>query len=345
LLLMLTVKQRNQIGGLPVATKTHKVLCIQPIHDVGMKILQSRADIELVIPEGIEPQHWEKHLADTDLMLIRITKVPRWVIEKAPKLKLISRHGVGCDNIDVEAATQHGITVATVGEANAPSVVEHTVAMMLSLAKRLPDVDKAMRNGDFFGKLKLDAMDVGGATVLVMGLGRIGSRLVPVLNALRMTCIGVDPGLTAAEITALGAEPCTDFRAALPRADFVTVHMPLQTDTRHLIGAAELALMKPTAYLINCARGGIVDEAALLKALDSRQIKGAGVDVMVTEPPTLDDPLLKSDRLILSTHSAASTLEGTKRMATNAAQNILDQIDGKLPLSHVFNPEVLMKKR
>jgi D-3-phosphoglycerate dehydrogenase / 2-oxoglutarate reductase len=334
-----------KIGGTPVAKTKHKVLCIQPIHDVGMEILQSRADIELVIPEGIEPQHWEKHLADTDFMLIRITKVPRWVIEKAPNLKLISRHGVGCDNIDVEAATEHGITVATVGEANAPSVVEHTVAMMLALAKRLPEFDKAMRDGDYWRKMKLDAMDVGGTTVLVMGLGRIGSRLVPVLNALRMKVIGVDPALTAAQITAMGAEPCTDFRSALPRADFVTVHMPLQTDTRNLIGATELALMKPTAYLINCARGGIVDEAALLKAVDSRRIMGAGFDVQVTEPTTADDPLLKSDRIILSPHSAAATLEGTKRMATNAAQNILDQIDGILPLNHVFNPEVLTKKR
>jgi D-3-phosphoglycerate dehydrogenase / 2-oxoglutarate reductase len=336
---------QRKTGGNPVATKSHKVLCIQPIHDVGMKILRSRADIELVIPEGIEPQHWEKHLADTDLMLIRITKVPRWVIEKAPKLKLISRHGVGCDNIDVEAATENGITVATVGEANAPSVVEHTVAMMLALAKRLPEFDKGMRDGDYWRKMKLDAMDVGGTTALVLGLGRIGSRLVPVLNALRMKVIGVDPALTAAQISAMGAEPCTDFRSVVPRADFVTLHMPLQTDTRNLIGAKELALMKPTAYLINCARGGIVDEVALLKALDHRQIMGAGFDVQVTEPTTADDPLLKSDRIILSPHSAAATLEGTKRMATNAAQNILDQIDGKLPLSHVFNPEVLKKKR
>jgi D-3-phosphoglycerate dehydrogenase / 2-oxoglutarate reductase len=337
--------RKAKTGGSPVATKTHKVLCIQPIHDVGMKILQSRPDIELVIPEGIEPQHWEKHLADTDLMLIRITKVPRWVIEKAPNLRLISRHGVGCDNIDVEAATEHGVTVATVGEANAPSVVEHTVAMMLALAKRLPDFDRRMREGDYWHKMKLEAMDVGGTTALVMGLGRIGSRLIPVLNALRIKCIGVDPALTPTQIRLMGAEPATDFRSVLPVADFVTVHMPLTEATRNLIGPKEFAAMKKTAYLINCARGGIVDEAALLAALDSGQIMGAGVDVQVTEPTAADDPLLKSDRIILSPHSAAATLEGTKRMATNAAQNILDQIDGRLPLAHVFNPDVLKKTR
>jgi D-3-phosphoglycerate dehydrogenase / 2-oxoglutarate reductase len=324
--------------------KKTKVLCIQPIHDVGMKILQSRDDIELVIPDGIEPQHWEKHLADTHMMLIRVTKVPRWVIEKTPNLTLISRHGVGCDNIDVEAATERGVVVATVGEANAPSVVEHTVAMMLALAKRLPDFDRRMRGGDYWHKMKLEAMDVGGTTALVMGLGRIGSRLIPVLNALRIKCIGVDPALTATQIRLMGAEPAADFRSVLPVADFVTVHMPLTEGTRNLIGPKEFAAMKKTAYLINCARGGIVDEAALLAALDKGQIMGAGVDVQVTEPTPVDDPLLKSDRIILSPHSAAATLEGTKRMATNAAQNILDMIDGRLPLSHVFNPAALKKK-
>jgi D-3-phosphoglycerate dehydrogenase / 2-oxoglutarate reductase len=328
-----------------VKKKTHKVLCIQPIHEVGMALLQSRSDIELVIPTGIEPQYWEQHLADTDMLLVRVTKVPRWVIEKAPNLKLISRHGVGCDNIDVAAATAHGVAVATVGEANAPSVVEHTLAMMLALAKRLPEFDRGMRDGDYWRKMKLDAMDVADTTVLVIGLGRIGSRLLPVLSALRMHCIGVDPALTAAQITALGAEPCIDFRAALPRADFVTLHIPMQDDTRNLISTKELALMKPSAYLINCARGGIVDEAALLKALDSGKLKGAGFDVQVTEPTPVDDPLLKSDRIILSPHSAAATLAGTKRMATNVAQNILDYIDGRLPQSHIFNPEVLKQKR
>lgn len=322
-----------------------KVLCIQPIHPEGMKILHARPDIELIVPENPEPQTWERHLADVEAIIVRISRIERWMIEKAPKLKLISRHGVGCDNIAVDAATEHGVIVATVGEANAPSVVEQTLAFILALAKRMPEFDRAVRTGDYLIKMKLDANDIAGKTVLIIGLGRIGSRLAKVCNALGLKCIGVDPALTADQIRALGCEPEADFRMALPRADFVTVHCPLQPDTRNLISARELALMKPSAYLINCARGGIVNEAALIAALDARQLKGAALDVQITEPPKLDDPLLKHDRIILSPHSAATTAEGMVRMSTNVARNVSDFFDGKLPVGHVFNPEVLPRSR
>ena len=319
----------------------HKVVCIQPIHPEGMKILQSRADLEVIVPASPEPAAWANFLPSAEAICVRLTKIPRAMIEAAPNLKIISRHGVGVDTIDIDAATERGVVVATVGLANAPSVVEHTLALMLSLAKRLPEFDRAVREGDYQRRMKLDAQDIAGRTVLIIGLGRIGSRLATALNALGMKCLGVDPAYTAAEIAAMGCEPVADFRTALPRADFVTVHCPLQDDTRNLIGAPELALMKPTAYLINCARGGIVDEAALLDALNGRRILGAGLDVQVSEPPRPDDPLLKCDRLILTPHSAATTTEGMVRMATTVAQNVADFFDGRLPESHVVNPEVL----
>jgi D-3-phosphoglycerate dehydrogenase len=265
------------------------------------------------------------------------------MMEQAPSLKIISRHGVGIDNIDVAAATERGVIVATVGLANAPSVVEHTLALMFALAKRLPDFDRAVRQGDYMRKMKLEAVDVAGRTVLIVGLGRIGSRLAKALNALGLKCLGVDPAYTPAEIEAMGCEPVSDFRSALPRADFFTVHTPLQADTRNMIGAKELATMKPTAYLINCARGGIVNEAALLDALNSGRIMGAGLDVQVDEPPKPDDPLLKCDRLILTPHSATSTPETVMRSSMTVAQNVLDHFDGRLPESHVFNAEVLKK--
>lgn len=322
-----------------------KVICVQPIHPEGMAILRSRPDLEIIVPDSPEPQAWERHLADVEALAIRITRVERWIIEKAPKLQIISRHGVGCDNIDVAAATEHGVVVATVGEANAPSVVEHTIGLMFSLAKRMPEFDAAMRGGDYWRKGNLDAVDVAGRTVLIIGLGRIGRRLAKVCNALGLVCLGVDPALSPEQIRAMSCEPYSDFREALPRADFVTVHCPLEPATRNLIGARELALMKPSAYLINCARGGIVDEAALLAALEAGKLKGAGLDVQVTEPPKADDPLLKSDRIILTPHSAAATAEGVVRMAKTVAQNVLDHFDGRLPVSHVFNPDVLKAGR
>jgi len=318
-----------------------KVICIQPIHPEGMKILRSREDLEIVVPESPEPQHWEQHLSDAEAIVVRISRIERWMIEKAPRLKIISRHGVGVDNIDIEAATERDVVVATVGLANAPSVVEHTLAMMFTLAKRLREYDRAVRTGDYMVKMSLEAIDLRGRTVLIVGLGRIGSRVAAACNALGMHCIGIDPAFSTDEIRALGCEPAAGLHEALPRADVVTLHCPLQADTRNLIGARELALMKPTAFLINCARGGIVDEAALLAALDAGRLKGAGLDVQATEPPRPDDPLLKSDRIILTPHSAATTAEGVVRMATTVAQNVLDYFDGRLPAAHIFNPEAL----
>jgi D-3-phosphoglycerate dehydrogenase len=325
-------------------TVRHKVICIQPLHPEGMKILHSREDLEIIVPESPDPGAWSNFLPGAEAICVRLTKMTRAIMEAAPNLKIISRHGVGFDTIDVAAATERGVTVATIGLANAPSVVEHTIAMMYALAKRLHELDRAVREGDYWrGRTKLISMDVAGRTALIIGLGRIGSRLAKALNALGLKCVGVDPAYTAAEIEAMGCEPVADFRTALPRADFVTVHCPLQDDTRNLIGAAELALLKPSAYVINCARGGIVNEAALLDALNGGRLKGAALDVQVSEPPADNDPLLACDRLILTPHSAAATPETAMRSSVTVAQNVLDYFDGRLPVSHVVNPEVLKR--
>jgi D-3-phosphoglycerate dehydrogenase len=321
----------------------HKVICIQPLHPEGMKILNSRDDLEIIVPESPDPATWANVLPGAEAICVRLTRIPRSMMEAAPNLKIISRHGVGLDTIDVAAATERGVIVATVGLANAPSVVEHTIALMYALAKRLHEFDRAVREGDYQrGRSKLASMDVAGRTALIIGLGRIGSRLAKALNGLGIKCLGVDPAYTPAQIEAIGCEPVADFRAALPRADFVTVHCPLQDDTRGMIGAAELALMKPSAYVINCARGGIVDEAALVEALNVGRIKGAALDVQVSEPPARTDPLLACDRLILTPHSAAATPETVIRSSTTVAQNVLDYFDGKMPAS-VVNPKALKR--
>ena len=156
----------------------HKVICIQPLHPEGMKILNSRDDLEIIVPDSPDPATWANFLPGAEAICVRLTKIPRAMMEAAPNLKIISRHGVGFDTIDVAAATERGVIVATVGLANAPSVVEHTIAMMYALAKRLHELDRAVREGDYQrGRSKLASMDVAGRTVLIIGLGRIGSRL------------------------------------------------------------------------------------------------------------------------------------------------------------------------
>jgi D-3-phosphoglycerate dehydrogenase len=310
-----------------------------------MKILESRPDLEIIVAASTEPQAWDNLLVDADALVVRMPQVRRREIEKAKRLTLISRHGVGCDNIDVDAATEHGVIVATVGLANAPSVVEHTITLMFALAKRLDEFGRAMRAGDYMLKNKLGAIDVAGKTIVVVGLGRIGSRLVPVLRALGLNVIGLDPAYSEAEIAAMGAEPNRSLEAVLPRADFLTLHCPLDATTRGMVSTRELALMKPTAFVINCARGGIVDETALLDALNAGRIKGAALDVTVIEPPPLDHPLLHHERVLMTPHSAATTDRGLVRMATTVAQNVLDHFDGRLPPSHIFNPAALANRR
>jgi D-3-phosphoglycerate dehydrogenase len=317
-----------------------KVLVVSPIHEEGMRLLRARKDVETIVAPSADRDVVLPLVRDVDALAIRVSKVDAGMIAAAPRLKIISRHGVGVDNIDIAAATAAGVPVTTVGTANAPSVVEHTLAMMLSLAKRLPDFDRAVRTGDYWRKMKLEAIDVAGRTVLIVGLGRIGSRLAVVLNALGMRCLGIDPAFSADQIRTMGCEPITRLADGLPQADFVTLHCPLEPATRGLIGPAELVLMKPTAYVVNCARGGIVDEAALLDALQRGTIMGAGLDVQAEEPPKPNDPLLACDRLILTPHSAATTAEGVVRMAIAVAQNILDCFDGRLDRSNVFNPEI-----
>jgi len=323
--------------------KRRKVLVLPALHEAGMEILTARSDFDVVVPEGVTREALHNHLPDVEAIALRLPPVRRDIIDSAPMLKIISRHGVGVDNVDVEACTARGIPVTVVGEANAPSVMEHTLAMILSLSKRLGDFDRAVRAGDYNVKLKLDAIDIFGRTILILGLGRIGSRVAKACNALGMRCLGVDPAFSEQRIRELGCEPVREFRAALPRADFVTVHCPLQPDTRNLIGAAELALMQPSAFVINCARGGIVDEAALLDALNGGRLKGAGLDVQLREPPRADDPLLTCDRLILTPHSAATTQEGMVRMAVATARNICDFFDGRLEPANVFNAEALRR--
>lgn len=322
-----------------------KVLIIPGLHESGLDILQRRKDFEVVIPDGTDAAALHNHLPDVQAIALRLPPVRRDIIDNAPNLKIISRHGVGVDNVDVDACTARGIPVTVVGEANAPSVMEHTLAFILALAKRLPYFDRAVRGGDYNIKFKLDAIDIAGRTILIVGLGRIGSRVARACNGLGMKCLGVDPAHSDEKIRALGCEPVRDFRAALPRADFVTLHCPLQPDTRDMIGADELALMKPSAYVVNCARGGIVNEWALVDALNAGRLMGAAVDAQVREPPPADDPLMSCDRLLLTPHSAATTQEGMIRMAVATAQNICDFFDGKLDPANVFNAEALKRAR
>jgi D-3-phosphoglycerate dehydrogenase / 2-oxoglutarate reductase len=318
-----------------------KVLIIQPFHEDGMKLFAARPDVTYEVVDGTLEELSEK-IADADGVTIRTTPLPAEVLDRALRLKVVSRHGVGYDNIDVDALTRRRIPLAIAADANATAVAEHTLYFMLALAKQGLRYDRATREGRWAVRNSLEAVDLMDRRVLVMGFGRIGREVAKRCAAFGMAVMVYDPYVQANVIEAAGDyRSVPDFEAALPETDVLTVHMPLGADSRGLIGTAELAALPPHAFVINAARGGIIDEAALHEALTSGNIAGAGLDVFDREPPPDDHPLFALHNVILTPHSAGLSKEAAVRMAISTARNVLAGIDGKLDPSMVVNREVL----
>jgi D-3-phosphoglycerate dehydrogenase len=318
-----------------------KVLVVQAFHEEGMKLLEARGDVTIEIVDGGLEELAER-IVDADGVTMRTSLLPGEVIERAGRLKVVSRHGVGCDNIDVAALTRRGIPLAIAADANATAVAEHTLFFMLALAKQGLRYDRATRAGEWAVRNSLEAVDLLGRRVLVMGFGRIGREVAKRCAAFGMTVSVYDPYVQANVIEADGEyRSVPDFQAVLPETDVLTVHVPLGAESRGLIGSAELAALPAHAFVINAARGGIVDETALHDALTSGKIAGAALDVFEEEPPPEDHPLFALDNVILSPHSAGLSKEAAIRMAISTARNALAGIDGKLDPSMVVNREVL----
>ena len=256
-------------------------------------------------------------------------------------MQIVSRHGVGYDAIDILALTKRGIPLTVVGIANSVTVAEHALFFMLALAKRAVQYDREVRKGNWNIRFDAPAYDLAGKKVMILGYGRIGRRLVPMVKAMGMDVHVHDPYVIQDALVTAGVTPVEDWRQALPEMDFLSVNCPKNEETNGMIGAAELASMKPTAYVVNTARGNIVDEKALYTALKNNVIAGAGIDPFVVEPATPDEPLFQLDNILVSPHSAGVTEESMFRMGAVAAQNVLDCFDGKLNPDNVINKEVL----
>lgn len=319
----------------------YRVVVAPSIHQQGIDLLASRPDVAVEVLTDISPPALQRAFADADGVVIRAMKVPTTVFETASKLKVVSRHGVGYDNVDVAYLTERGIPLALTVEANALSVAEQTLFFILALAKNGIVYDRVTRAGDFAKRESLDCSDISGKTLLIVGFGRIGRMVAERARVFGMVVEVFDPLVPATAVTAAGAKPVADLRSALPRADFLTVHVPLVPQTKGMIGTAEIALMPKGARLINSARGGIVDEAALVDALRSGHLRGAALDVFASEPPAADDPLLQMDSVILSPHSAGLTVECAARMAVAAVENVLAGFSGTLDPATVVNRQVL----
>ena len=322
-----------------------KVLLVQPIHEAGVAVLEARPDVEVMVAGATSEEALVRDARDAQAIIARANPVTRAVIDAAEGLCVVSRHGVGYDSVDVARLTERGIPLAIAIDANALSVAEHAMYLILALAKRGFEFDAAVKSGRFDVRTRLRGADLEGKSLLVIGFGRTGTRTARFARAFDMDVHVCDPYVDQSSIAAAGCTPVENYREALPDMDVVTIHCPLSEETRNMIADAELDAMKRSAYLVNCARGGIVDEHALRRALESGDIAGAGLDVFSREPLPGDDPLLGLDNLITSPHVAGVTLEAEIRMSTQAARNVLAAFDGTLDPAVVVNSEVMSDVR
>ena len=313
------------------------VLVAEPMHEAGVGLLESREDFDVVHLPDARPETFLEVLPRANAIAIRTAPLTRELLQCAPGLDIVSRHGVGCDSIDVNYLSGRGIPVAIATGANARSVAEHTMAMIMSIARQLPDLDGLVRSGEWARRNEYRAIDLDGANVLIVGFGRIGRIVARLCRAFGMDVTVADIALDRALADEIGCRPVEDFREALADADIVTLHVPLDETTRHLIGGSELDAMKDGGILINCARGGVVDEDALCTALACGKLRGAALDVLVDEPPSPDHPLLSEPKALLTPHNGAASLQASRMMAVMTARNIIDFYDGRLRDECVFN--------
>ena len=318
-----------------------KVIIHDAIDDAGLDLLRGRVDLEICEVERDDDETLRREIADADGLILRYLPLRAEALAASTRLKVIARHGVGCDNIDLAVASTRKIPVATVGDANAVTVAELTLYFMLAMAKKARHYDDSVRRGDFLVREAADHLELYGRTMLIIGFGRIGRRVAARCRAFEMRVECYDPYISQFAIIDAGCTPVSDLAQALPRADYVSVHVPLNDETHHMIDRETLNRMKPGAILINAARGPIVDGGALYEALESGHLAGAGLDVFDEEPPRLDDPLLRHPATVLMPHMGGSSRGAFVRMATRCAQNVLDALDGRLDSSFVINPEAL----
>jgi len=309
-----------------------KVLIADPISNEGIDILRNYAQVD--VKTGLKPEEILSTIGDYDALVVRSqTQVSAEIIQAGKKLQVIARAGVGIDNIDVDEATRRGIVVVNAPNANTISAAEHTIALMLALARNIPQANAVLKSGvwrraDFMGT------EVRGKTLGIIGLGRVGSEVARCAQGLEMKVIANDPYISADYARNRQVE-LVSLKQLLKESDFITLHLTLTPSTKGLIGAKELALVKPTVRIINCARGGLIDEEALAKAVKEKRVAGAAIDVFATEPAT-KSILFEEANIIVTPHLGASTTEAQIVAATDIAEQVIEVFKGK-PAKYAVN--------
>jgi D-3-phosphoglycerate dehydrogenase len=338
--------KRERTGKrLRMATNKKKIFITESMSQLGRALLNARDDIETIeFPNLISARDFETMLtqhAPVHGVALGATRFGEPELEASGDMKVVTRIGVGYDAVDVVALSRRKIPLMVAGTANSPSVAEQALFMMLTLAKRAVEMHALVKDGNWSKRLGKLPYDLFAKTVLIVGFGRIGTRTAKRCLAMEMNVLVYDPYKSTAEIEVAGCVAVADLDAALPRADFVSIHCPKTPETVGMFNSARLKRMKPSAYLVNTARGGIVDEAALYDALSSGRLAGAGLDVFEQEPPSVPHSLFELPNVIIAPHVAGVTREAVDRMSEQTARNILSALDGEPIRQNVINQDVL----
>lgn len=314
------------------------VLVAGKLHPSGLALLEAAPGVTFDHVEEVSEASYAPLIGRADGLVIRTQPLTAGTVARAPRLRIVSRHGVGYDSVDVAALEDRGITLAVVGDVNSVSVAEHAMMLLLAAAKRVVRSDRAVRGGAWAWRDRLESREVRGRGLLIVGFGRSGRLVAGMAAGFGMEVRAHDPYLARSGWPEGAAAPVADLAEGLAWADFVSIHAP-KAD-RPVIGAAELAGMKPGAVLVNTSRGGLVDEAALVACLREGRLGAAGLDVFETEPPVADSILASLDQVVLSPHIAGVTRESAERMALASVQNVLDFFAGRLDPTLVVTPMV-----
>ena len=313
-----------------------KILIIQEIHKYGIDLLKNNKNFEYEITDGNDEKILKEKIKHCDAATIRTAKLPAEVIRNAKKLKIISRHGVGYDNIDLKAAKENNTTISITATANAVAVAEHVMFMLLNISKRKDMYDKTVKSGEFMERNKLPkTIELWNKNILIIGFGRIGKSLIKRCLGFEMNVYVYDPFVSKEDIESLGGKKIEDLNEGVKKMDAISLHIPLNEKTKNIVNHELLKNMKKNCIIINASRGGIINENDLNKSLNENRIFGAGLDVFSKEPPDNDNPLLKNDKTFLSPHTAAFTEECMVRMGKETIQNIIDFFDKKLEKSKI----------
>jgi D-3-phosphoglycerate dehydrogenase len=322
------------------------ILMLTTMHEAGMDRLHEAGEVRMA--SSLDPVVLHREIADADALVVRTAGViDAALMDAAPRLRVIGRHGVGFDHVEIPAATARGIQVVYTPGANTESVAEHALAMMIGLSKHFPQQGRALLEGRYHDRIRLSGRDLAGRVLGIIGFGRIGRRVGEIgYAAFRMRVLYNDIVAPPEEAVARAGATRASLEGVLERSEYVTLHVPLDPSTRRMIDRDALARMRPDAILINTCRGPVVDEHAVAEALDAGRIYGYGADVFDIEPPPADHPLIgRSDNVMLTPHSAAQTAESLVNMAVGVATDVVRVLRGEAPLNPVNDPAAVASRR